>query len=193
MSDRTEISSAHSRVEEVATNLQRDSDLRDLLMGLNPDLIAKLLNLKQPPELKRSDTVEVGQAPGLSYDPDNQTLLIRVRLTGSITDTLRYLFLINSATTESTLEISRPLAQLLPIAERGHVMISSTRGIAKYRRVALRLLKSVQIGAGIGLLSTIIASIIKSNVLLEYPLIPSLLVVGFTFAYFGATVALREK
>ena len=60
------------------------------------------------------------------------------------------------------------------------------------RKIANIILRTSRFAAGVGVVFTIVASVIKSNVLMAYPILPALLLVGFSFAYFGASVALKD-
>ena len=60
------------------------------------------------------------------------------------------------------------------------------------RKIANKILRTSRFAAGVGVVFTIIASLINPNVLIAYPILPALLLVGFSFAYFGASIALRE-
>ena len=140
----------------------------------------------------RPESTDSSRAQVIALDYEKRELIIQVTLPPADTDVLRlWLSTMDSQTIVASDRVA-PDVRVVHATDLGKIMNSSTAQKSTLRAIGIKMLRTSRFAAGAGVVFTIVASVIKSNVLIAYPILPALLLVGFSFAYFGASVALKE-
>ncbi len=191
MSDIGQLRDSTRTLEILAKSLQYNHDL-----AWNEQGFGEVYRYGQKESPADSDALaestDSSRARVIAFDFEKRELTIQVTLPPSDTEIVRlWLSPMDPQTIVASDRVATDV-RVVQATDLGKIMNSSTAQKSTLRAIGIKMLRTSRFAAGAGVVFTIVASVIKSNVLIAYPILPALLLVGFSFAYFGASVALKE-